>query len=649
MSRRPVAVVVGSGPSGGMVARVLALSSEYEVVVLEKGRNFFSGLGGPIEKVTNSFASDEVGYITRNGAVMQDPLAEPRTFRTDPGAGAHSYVGNVQNLPTTVGGGAVHYDAKARRFREVDFITNRLMGGTADKPAIEGSTYADWPVHYQHLEAFYGVSEEIVGIQGPARRSGKRVVNPNACESPRSTPFPMPPGTDQLNSLLLADSGHRLGYRAAAVPTAVNSRPYRGRPACNTCGQCLSYGCPSNAKGSGAWPLHDALATGRVKLVTEANVVGIEHSKASHGRYRATAVTYVDGDGNRRTQRADLVVLANTPIEATRLSILSGIAKAPNESNLSSLTPTATEPSGLLGRNLMFHLQTIGIAVMNQDIHAFRGRASTQCIDAFAGPGPSAAEFDPSVPRGGILELGGNYDPVAEAIAPAALVYGASQKEWMEIGPLTKRIASLTLQGEDMPQLTNYVDLDPSVVDIFGQPAPRVTYKNHPYELEAAAYYIPKMKEILDNIGGPTSPWPTVRPIASAILNTVVPAATPGQLDSAASPITSATPFSDVPASAHIMGTHRMALDRDHGPTDPYGRYWAFDNLYYSGGGLFCTAPGYNVTLTMWALSYWVGAAIAGGVGQRASYRAADIDAGHSQLVKVLKRLDRSTMVARTV
>ena len=649
MSHQPVAVVVGSGPSGGMVARVLALSDRYQVVVLEKGRNFFHGLGGPTDQVTNSFASDEVGYITRNGAIMPDPLAEPRTFRTDPSAGDHSFVGNVQNLPTTVGGGAVHYDAKARRFREVDFMTNSLMGGTADKPAVSGTTYTDWPVQYRHLEAFYGASEEIVGIQGPAHRSGSRIANPNPYESYRSTPFPMPPGTDQLNSLLLADSGTRLGYQAAAVPTAVNSRPYRGRPACNTCGQCLSYGCPSNAKGSGAWPLHDALATGRVKLITEANVVAIEHANAGHGRHKATGVTYIDGDGNRHTVAADVVVLANSPIEATRLSILSGIAKAPNESSLSTLTPSATEPSGLLGRNLMFHLQTIGISVMNQDIHAFRGRASTQCIDTFAGPGPSAAQFDPSIPRGGILELGGNYDPVAEAIAPAALVYGATQKEWMELGPLTKRIASLTLQGEDMPQLANYVDTDPSVVDIFGQPVPRVTYKNHSYELEATAYYIPKMLEILDNIGGPSSPWPTVRPIASAIVNTVIPDVSPGQLDSADSPVTSATPFSDIPASAHIMGTHRMALDAGHGPTDPYGRYWAFDNLYYSGGGLFCTAPGYNVTLTMWALSYWVGAGIVAGVGRRSGYTAHDVDNGHAQLIKVLKRLDPNTMVARSV
>ena len=41
----------------------------------------------------------------------------------------------------------MHFDAKARRFREVDFIANSLLGGTPDRPAVPGTTYADWPVH----------------------------------------------------------------------------------------------------------------------------------------------------------------------------------------------------------------------------------------------------------------------------------------------------------------------------------------------------------------------------------------------------------------------------------------------------------------------------------------------------------------------
>jgi choline dehydrogenase-like flavoprotein len=647
---KPRAVVVGSGPSGSTVARLLARSGAFDVLVLEKGRNYWSGLGGDPSKVGNIFANDEIAYESRSVAPWdQDPYLEPRSFRTDPTAGARTFVGDVDNLPTTVGGAFAHADVKARRFREVDFVANSLMGGTADTPAIPGTTYADWPVTYKHLEAFYAVCEEIVGVQGPAHRdSSGKISNPNPYESPRSTPFAFPPGVQQLNSLVLADAARRMGYSPAAFPTAVVSRPYRGRPACVNCGFCLDYGCPINAKSGGVWQLNDALRAG-ASLVSEANVVRVEWSKGPSGRHRATGVTYIDSSGNQRTIAADLVVLANTPIEATRLSLLSDISKSPNEKSLSTLVTTQTEPSGLLGRNLMLHLQTVALCIVDQDIHSFRGRTSSQVLDAFAGSGPSPTQFDPTVPMGGLLEIGGNLNPIQEAAEVASFAYGDSHKLYMQIGPFTKHLATFTMQGQDMPQLTNYVDLDPSIVDVWGQPVPRVTYRNHPYELAASAYYAPKMLEIMDAVGGPGSAYPTVHTLFAASINSTLPAAAPGAVDSGLSPIASQTPFSDVPQDKHIMGTHRLSLDPDHGPCDPYGRYWAFDNLYYTGGGLFATSPGFNVTLTMYTLSYWVASAIVSGTGGRSSYDSADVDESWKKLVGVLQSIDSDTMIAKVL
>jgi choline dehydrogenase-like flavoprotein len=644
------AIVVGSGPAGSTVARLLARSGEYTVLVLEKGRNYFVGLGGPTERVTNLFSNDEVGWESRRSPVSQDPFLEPRSFRTGPGSGVRTFVGDVNNLPTTVGGGTVHYDAKARRFREVDFITNSLMGGTADKPAIPKTTYTDWPMQYRHLEPFYAVMEEIVGVQGPAHRSGNRIVNPNPYESYRSTPFAMPPGVAMLNSLLPSEAAASLGYHAAAVPTSILSRPYRGRPACVDCSFCLHYGCPNNSKGGAVWQLQDALLTRRAELRAEVNVVRIEYERAPGGKFRASGVTYVDPDGTSHTERADLVVLANSPIEATRLSLLSGIGKAhPDEKNLKSAQPVATDPSGLLGRNLMFHLQTTVLAVVNQDIHSFRGRTSTHTLDAFVGAGPSPASFNAEVPRGGILEIGGNLNPVVEASEVAAFAYGARHKEFMQLGPFHKRLTTFTLQGEDMPQITNYVDLDPAIVDVFGTPVPRISYQSHPYELAASAFYTPKMIEIMEAIGGPGSAYPSIRTLFAAPLNTTLPPALPGKVDAPVQQVVSQTPFNEIPASAHIMGTHRVALDPEHGPCDPYGRYWAFENLYHAGAGLFSTGPGYNPTLTIWALAYWVAAAIVSGTGPRQSYSAADIDHAHPRMLDVIKKEDHDTMIARVL
>ncbi|MBV8161902.1 MAG: hypothetical protein JO265_13340, partial [Acidimicrobiia bacterium] len=263
--------------------------------------------------------------------------------------------------------------------------------------------------------------------------------------------------------------------------------------------------------------------------------------------------------------------------------------------------------------------------------------------------GPSPKQFDPAVVMGGICEMGGNQNPIQEATRLAFGFYGERHKAYMQVGPFRNHLTAFTMQGQDMPQLTNYVDLDPSLVDVYGQPVPRVTYKSHPYELAASAYYAPKLLEIMAAIGGPGSAYPDVKPVFTASINTTVPPLAPGQIDSGLSPVTSATPFSNIPQDKHIMGTHRIALEPSGGPCDPYGRYWAFDNLYHAGAGLFPTAPGFNPTVTIYALSYWLAAAIVANVGGKQSYNSGDIDQNWSRLLNVITTLDANTMIAGAI
>jgi len=162
--------------------------------------------------------------------------------------GDRTFVGDVNGLPKTVGGGAVHADMKYPRFQDWDFHLASELGDVPD------ANFADWPLTYDELEPFYSEVEQLVGVQG---LDGADPFQPK-----RSRPYPMPPGVPMYVSLLAADGAQKAGYHAFPYPTAINSRPYGGRPPCVDCGFCSGYGCPNNSKGSPAVTfLRDALLT----------------------------------------------------------------------------------------------------------------------------------------------------------------------------------------------------------------------------------------------------------------------------------------------------------------------------------------------------------------------------------------------------
>src|SRR6202020_2290230 len=78
-----------------------------------------------------------------------DPLVEPRAFRRRADEGEHTHVGEVNSIPSTVGGGGTHADGKVPRFREEDFGLFSTYGPQ------EGPAVNDWPLGYDELEPYY--------------------------------------------------------------------------------------------------------------------------------------------------------------------------------------------------------------------------------------------------------------------------------------------------------------------------------------------------------------------------------------------------------------------------------------------------------------------------------------------------------------
>jgi choline dehydrogenase-like flavoprotein len=149
-----------------------------------------------------------------------------------------------------VGGSTIHWSAHFPRFRPSDFRV-RTLDGVAD----------DWPLTYAQLEPFFDLNDRMMGIAGI---TGDPAYPP---KSPRQVP-PLPLGK---LGYTIVQGFEKLGWHWWPSDTAILTRPYDGRNACNNCGPC-DIGCSQGAKASvdiTYWP--KALAQGAV-LKTQARV-----------------------------------------------------------------------------------------------------------------------------------------------------------------------------------------------------------------------------------------------------------------------------------------------------------------------------------------------------------------------------------------
>ena len=242
-----------------------------------------------------------------------------------------------------------------------------------------------------------------------------------------------------------------------------------------------------------------------------------------------------------------------------------------------------------------------GFAVfLNQRVHAYKGRACTQVVFDFNDPdfpGARAAARLAGLPyiRAGLCELGGSQFPIAEAnyyqtilgLLPGLQFFGGTFKELMRISLLRDRLAGVDCFATDMPYLTNNVTLDPTIKDINGQPAPRITYQIGKFEKISQDFFIPLLMAMCGASG--------------AQLFAAVPQALATSLGGVAPP-----------TGEHTMGGMQMGADPTTSVVDANGKMHQLDNVYVADSSVFATSSGSNPTLTIMAVALWIARGLTG-------------------------------------
>ena len=310
MSQTPDVLVIGSGIGGGTLANRL-VQRGLHVTLLERGtylpqepENWSVG-----EVFGNQRYVPEETWLDKNGTAFRP--------------GTYYYVGGSSKM----------FGASMLRFREQDFAELEHEDGIS--PA--------WPITYSDLASYYALAEQLYLVHGAA---GADPTEPPGVPPYPFSALPHEPVIEQVASALRA-----CGVQPFPIPLAIQRDP---DGSCIRCGTCDGFPCKLHAKTDAETAaVTPALATGRLKLITQAQVERLQLS--SDGK-QVEAVEYQCGGAPCKIS-APVVVLAAGAVNSAALLLRSACIQAPDG---------VANRSGVVGRNYMAHnntaLMSIGLA-----------------------------------------------------------------------------------------------------------------------------------------------------------------------------------------------------------------------------------------------------------------------------------------------
>ncbi len=564
-------VLVGFGWTGAIMGQELT-EAGLEVMAIERG----SWRDTPTD-FAPTFVQDELRYRYR-GHLFEQPERETLTFRNSPAGTALPMRRLGSFLPGSgVGGSTVHWNGQAWRFLPYDFeIRSQTIARYGKQMVPDDMPLQDWGITYDELEPSFTKFENICGISGQAGNlRGKKVSGGNPFEGERSADYPNPPMEQTYGPTLFGEAAQSLGMHPFPCPSANMSRPYENPlgvklGACTYCGFCEKFGCGNYSKASAQTTILPVLMEKKnFSLKTECEVTRIELDGSGK---RATGVTFVDAQGEEYNQPADLVVVSAYINHSVRLLMTSGIGTI--------YDPETGE--GTLGKNYCYQITPSVDAFFDDKIlNPFVGAGALgMIVDDWNGD-----NFD----HGGLGFIHGGYiggymttgRPIETELVPEGTPkWGAKWKQAFVKNYLTSM--SISLMGAVMPNSSNYLDLDPTYRDVYGNPLMRMTYDFKQNELKMQDFEVGKMEQI-----------------ARAMKPREIRRKKRG-------PHYDIHPYQ----STHNTGGAIMGSNPRESVVNRYLQHWDVPNVFVVGASAFPHNSGYNPTGTLSALTLWCADAI---------------------------------------
>ena len=485
-------VIVGGGWTGLLMAKELGSRSRLSIAVLERGK--------PREAGEYAGTMDELDYAVRL-RMMQDLSQETVTVRHDSTQRALPIRQYGSFLPGTgVGGAGEHWNGVTPRLLPDSF---ELLSRTVEKYGAQrlpaDHSIQNWGITYDEMEPYYVRAERMLGISGKAGNiKGKKIDGGNIFEGWRSAEYPTPPTKTPYFSALFSDAARSLGYHPYPSPAANLSEAYTNpdgisRSGCFYCGFCDRFGCMVGAK---AQPTNTLLP-----LIQERKNISIRSGAyvrrvvcdTAGKKNIARGVTYLDEKGEEVFQPAELVFLASWSVNNTRLLLLSAIGEPYD----------AESGKGTVGRNLTHQISArAATAFFEKPLNRFMGSGAS---------GVSIADFDGDVfDHSKLAFLGGGllvamslgYRPIANFGAVPPSVKAAWGSAWKKAALESyDRTGVIIFGGEHLAYKSNYMDLDPTYKDRFGDPLLRFTINWGDNERKMVEFVTPKAVELARSMG----------------------------------------------------------------------------------------------------------------------------------------------------